>query len=262
MYKLTETEVLSQPSEYVDEKNFTGRYSYETGEGDGGYLDTFNALKVQVDHNYIQYKEQLRNIMTKRESVKDDVRTALKLLLIDALIPVAYILLLLVLMFLGKYYGLFAVFYVFLNILFYPLAFICEIVLLPGLVKNLINYKMQDEILNSGKYLEKYKKSNNIITFEDEKKFLKKMIREYETFYELVIVEGLDKKDGNLGNVDTDEMTPEQQKIIDKMRSLSIFKEYHATIVETRRKVGIEYFIVITVVIIVGGLFALAKMTQ
>ena len=88
------------------------------------------------------------------------------------------------------------------------------------------------------------------------------MIREYETFYELVIVEGLDKKDGNLGNVDTDEMTPEQQKIIDKMRSLSIFKEYHATIVETRRKVGIEYFIVITVVIIVGGLFALAKMTQ
>jgi hypothetical protein len=98
--------------------------------------------------------------------------------------------------------------------------------------------------LTSDRTLEEYKKDNNYISFVDEKKYLKKKIMEYDTFYELVAVEGLDKKDGNLASDDSGFMTDDQKKVLDKMRSLSIFHEYKATVMATRKEVGIKWLII------------------
>ena len=67
---------------------------------------------------------------------------------------------------------------------------------------------------------------------------------EYDTFYELVAVEGLDKKDGNLATDDSGFMTDEQKKVLDKMRSLSVFHEYKASVSATRKEVGIMWLII------------------
>ncbi len=248
MYKLSETEVLIQPSEYVDEKNFVGMYKYETTEGDGGYLDTFNALKDQIDFNYVQYKEQLKSLVYRQEDVRNDLKTAKRIMLIVFFIPFAVFLLLQVFIYLGSFQNMFgglcAVFGTVISIAVYPIAIICEVFLLPGMVKNYTNYLGQYRILTSDKGLEEYRKSNDIISFQDEKKFLKKKIMEYDTFYELVAVEGLDKKDGNLASDDSGFMTDEQKKVLDKMRSLSIFHDYKATVSATRKEVGVMWLII------------------
>ena len=244
MYKLTETEVLTQPSEYVDEKNFVGMYSYETTEGDGGYLDTFNALKNQIDFNYVQYKEQLKSLVKRLEDVKSDRNHALKLVLIVGLFPIAYNLLLQILVIFGMDYGLPALIYSILNIFNIPVILVCEVILMPIFAKNLANHIGQYRILTSDEFLKDYRKNNNIISFQDEKRFLKKTIMEYDTFYELVAVEGLDRKDGNLAGSDSDVLTEDQRKVLDKMRSLSVFKEYKATVGLTRKEVGIKWLII------------------
>ena len=248
MYKLSETEVLIQPSEYVDEKNFVGMYKYETTEGDGGYLDSFNALKEQIDFNYIQYKEQLKSLVRRQEDVRTDLKLAKRSMLIVLFFPAAVFLLLQVLIYFGTLgfpgSGLIALFGTVITIAVYPITIICEVFLLPGMVKNYANHLGQYRILTSDRTLEEYKKDNNYISFVDEKKYLKKKIMEYDTFYELVAVEGLDKKDGNLASDDSGFMTDDQKKVLDKMRSLSIFHEYKATVMATRKEVGIKWLII------------------
>lgn len=244
MYKLTETEVLTQPSEYIDEKNFVGMYKYETTEGDGGYLDTFNALKAQIDFNYVQYKEQLKSLVRRNNDVKQDMHIALRLLLIVALIPVVIFLILQLLSYIGEYVHFIALLYVVINMAFIPATIVCEIFLLPGMARNYVNYLEQYRLLNSDDVLRDYRESNDIISFPDEKRFLKKKIMEYDTFYELVAVEGLDRADGNLGGFDTAEMTEDQKRVLDKMRSLSVFHEYKASVSQTRKEVGIKWLII------------------
>lgn len=249
MYKLTETEVLIQPSEYIDERKFRGIANYETAEGDGGYLDSFNALKYQIDHNYVLYKEQLKTLVTRSNQVDEDVKLAWRAVIIVALIPVAMKLLYFLLIPLAvcnnlTVAGIFSGICVFLNILTLPAAVVCEFFMLPGCTKNLINYITQRKLLNSDEFFKSYREGNNIISFMDEKKFLKNTIAEYDKFYELVALEGLDRKDGNLQGANSDQMSDEQKMVLEKMREMSIFHEYKATVVQTRKEIGFGWVII------------------
>ncbi len=249
MYKLTETEILIQPSEYVDERRYRGITNYETAEGDGGYLDSFNALKYQIDHNYILYKEQLKSLVTRSAQVDDDVKIAWKSVIFIAILPLMVKLLYWVLTPLAISHnpnvaGIFSGICVILNILTLPLAVVCEFFMLPGATKHLVNHITQRKLLNSDEFFKKYREGNDIISFVDEKKFLKKTIAEYDKFYELVAIEGLDKKDGNLQGADSDQMTDEQRQVLEKMREMSIFREYKATVVQTRKEVGFGWVII------------------
>ena len=79
MYKLSETEVLAQPTEYVNESEYKV-WNYKTGEGDGGFMDSFNALKYQIDFNYSQYNyySVIQNQIEER-----NIQEAIKLSLIE-----------------------------------------------------------------------------------------------------------------------------------------------------------------------------------
>ena len=57
-------------------------------EGDGGYLDSFKALKQQIDYNYERYKEQLEAINKRSAQVNEDLKLAIKMAVIVFLIPV------------------------------------------------------------------------------------------------------------------------------------------------------------------------------
>lgn len=248
-YKLTETEVLIQPSEYIDERKFRGISNYETAEGDGGYLDSFNALKYQIDHNYVLYKEQLKSLVTRSNQVDEDVRIAWRTVIIVILVPVILKLVYFLLTPLAicdnfTVAGIFSGICMILNILTLPAAVVFEFFLLPGCTKNLINYITQRKLLNSDEFFKGYREGNDIISFVDEKKFLKNKIAEYDKFYELVALEGLDKKDGNLQGLDSDQMSNEQKMVLEKMREMSIFHEYKATVVQTRKEIGFGWVII------------------
>ncbi len=256
-YKLSETEVLTQPSEYIDESQFNSLSSYETTDGnaDGGYLDSFNSLKKQVDYNYYQYKEQLRSLAGRADEVLANMKYARNMMLIVFAIPVIYTLLLQLFMHLGVRAGLFAALYVILYGLFFAVVFVSYVLVLPGMIKNFINLYGQYKALNSGGSMKNYRKSNDIISFQDEKEFLKKTIREYDSFYEEVMVQGLDKRDGALGGNDSGVLTGEQTVVLNKMRSLSVFRDYKASVAETRKEVGIGTvliaFMIITAVLLI-----------
>ena len=249
MYKLSETEVLIQPSDYIDEKKYHGIVNYETAEGDGGYLDSFNALKYQIDRNYVMYKEQLKTLVTRSNQLDNDVKIAWRTVIIVALFPA--VLVLLYYMFLPltsinslTVKGIFSGLCVILKILIPPAVVVCEFYMLPGCTKNLINYVTQRKLLNSDEFFKNYREGNDIISFADEKKFLKKTISEYDKFYELVALEGLDKKDGNLQGSNSDQMSDEQKMVLEKMREMSVFREYRATVVQTRKEIGFGWVII------------------
>ncbi len=243
MYKLSETEVLAQPTEYVNESEYKV-WNYKTGEGDGGFMDSFNALKYQIDFNYSQYKDQLRTLLVRQNKLKDDYRSSIRQIFFVALIPVFYYIILRGVIWLGLRIDLVAVLYTVLVLFQAPLVFVCDFLLMPGFVKHMLNYKRQLVILNSGPELEKYRRKHDIISFYDEKVFLKNTIEQYDKFYEDMIIEGWDKKSTTEAWKNVKEPDKKQLEILDRMRSLSIFHECKASVVETRKAIGFGWVIV------------------
>ena len=220
---------------------------YETAEGDGGFLDSFNALKELIDYNYSAYKEQLSTLYKRQDNLKKDYRYSIKVLIIDIMIPIAWALLVQGCVWLGQRIGVFSVIYIGL-ILFFPVAvFVCDLVFAPGFTKNVVSYKKQILVLNSGSTMMEYRKKNGIISFEDEKQFLNNRIGQIEDFNHDVEIEGWDKKDRHPDWTNRGEMNDEQRAILDRMRSLSNFEEYRASVVETRGKVGIGWIFIILI---------------
>ena len=220
-------------------------------EGDGGYLDSFKALKQQIDYNYERYKEQLEAINKRSAQVNEDLKLAIKMAVIVFLIPVF----MLVVMFItGKLgllkmeiiSGIFSMIFTIFYLVFAPVTIITEGFILPVMLKNVYNYYVQRELLNSDEFLKKYRKNKGIISFIDERKFLIDTIHKYDSFYEDIELRGLDRKDGIIReSLINGEMTEEQMAVLERMRSLSLFKEYKATVVETRKEVGLYTVLII-----------------
>lgn len=220
-------------------------------EGDGGYLDSFKALKQQIDYNYERYKEQLEAINKRSAQVNEDLKLAIKMAVIVFLIPVF----MLVVMFItGKLgllkleiiSGIFSMIFTIFYLVFAPVTIITEGFILPVMLKNVYNYYVQRELLNSDEFFKKYRKNKGIISFIDERKFLIDTIHKYDSFYEDIELRGLDRKDGIIReSLINGEMTEEQMAVLERMRSLSLFKEYKATVVETRKEVGLYTVLII-----------------
>lgn len=220
-------------------------------EGDGGYLDSFKALKQQIDYNYERYKEQLEAINKRSAQVNEDLKLAIKMAVIVFLIPVF----MLVVMFItGKLgllkmeiiSGIFSMIFTIFYLIFAPVTIITEGFILPVMLKNVYNYYVQRELLNSDEFFKKYRKNKGIISFIDERKFLIDTIHKYDSFYEDIELRGLDRKDGIIReSLIKGEMTEEQIAVLERMRSLSLFKEYKATVVETRKEVGLYTVLII-----------------
>lgn len=220
-------------------------------EGDGGYLDSFKALKQQIDYNYERYKEQLEAINKRSAQVNEDLKLAIKMAVIVFLIPVF----MLVVMFItGKLgllkieiiSGIFSMIFTIFYLVFVPVTIITECFILPVMLKNVYNYYVQRELLNSDEFFKKYRKNKGIISFIDERKFLIDTIHKYDSFYEDIELRGLDRKDGIIReSLINGEMTEEQIAVLERMRSLSLFKEYKATVVETRKEVGLYTVLII-----------------
>lgn len=220
-------------------------------EGDGGYLDSFKALKQQIDYNYERYKEQMEAINKRSAQVNEDLKLAIKMAVIVFLIPVF----MLVVMFItGKLgllkmeiiSGIFSMIFTIFYLVFAPVTIITEGFILPVMLKNVYNYYVQRELLNSDEFFKKYRKNKGIISFIDERKFLIDTIHKYDSFYEDIELRGLDRKDGIIReSLINGEMTEEQMAVLERMRSLSLFKEYKATVVETRKEVGLYTVLII-----------------
>ena len=52
------------------------------------------------------------------------------------------------------------------------------------------------------------------------------------------------KADGYFSKLDTSEMIPKQKEILDRMRILSKYEDYRASVVETRKEVGAGWLII------------------
>ena len=212
-------------------------YKNEKSWGDSGYSDSFRALKSQIDYNYNRYKDQLVFLERRRENLTKEKWASLKMLLVIFLMPVIVFFLERLFTFLGAKSGIFGILAISFMILLPVSIVVCEIFMLLPAARNLMNNIYRDNVLNlPGK--------EPIITFVDEKKFLNQKINEIEMFYERIETEGLDIKGGTFQLGADDEMSEYDQKILDEMRSLSLFKECSATVTEIKREAGYAWLIV------------------
>ena len=234
-----------------------GWSQYETATGDGGFLDSFNALKQQIDFVYRRYKEQRANLDTRIKDLAQSRNKRLKTVILMIAAPIVCCLLLELFTRLGLIMPVFGLFYIIMLIVTPICAVVCIFIFLPAALRELINAIWQYKVLNSDESSKEYRKKKQIISFEDERNFLEDIIKKYDDFYREVDQYELDKKDGWLQLYDTDEMTAEQQEIIDRMRSMTIYKEYSASVVETRKNASVLWLIigVPIMIIVIGVLF-------
>ena len=206
--------------------------TYRTNSGDGGFLDSFNELKRQMDFVAGQYMTQQENMKERKAQLDKEAKDSMITTGVVALIPAAYNLLLLLLSLLGSLSGLFSLFYVFLYILNSAVFFVCEFLILPGAIRNMTNRLWQKKILNSGPEQMAYRQKNHIISFDDERRFLEDRLDRYNE-----ICKEIEEKE-------TAELLSEQNDILDKMRKLTVQKDYQATVAETRKNAGPEWLII------------------
>ena len=83
-----------------------------------------------------------------------------------------------------------------------------------------------------------------LASFEDEKAFLKKKIKEYDKFYSRIETEGIDKKGGRMGLGSPDTLTDYDKKMLNEMRSMSIFEDYYASNSAMTKKAGMVWIII------------------
>ena len=221
--------------------------NYQTTSGDGGFLDSFNELKRQMDFVADQYKIQQENMKERKAQLDKTAKDSMMTTGIIALIPAAYNLILLIFSILGSLSGLFSIFYIFLYILNAAVFLVCEFFILPGSVRNMANRLWQKKILNSGPEQMAYRQKNHIISFDDERRFLEDRIDRYNEMCKEIEEKELDKGSGIFSILyvgETDELLPEQKDILDKMRKLTIQQDYQATVAETRRDAGPEWIVI------------------
>ncbi len=217
---------------------------YETTSADGGFLDSYNSLKQQIDFVASEYRQQKKSMVMRKQELDEDVRKSVITTALIAFSPAIYNLFLMILAFIGGHSGLISVFFVFLYIFELPVFFVAEALLLPGAIRTLMNRLWQKKYLNSGKENIAYRRKNNIISFDDERRFLDEKLENYQMFCREAEENQYGKADGYFSKLDTSEMIPKQKEILDRMRILSKYEDYRASVVETRKEVGAGWLII------------------
>ena len=178
--------------------------------GDDGFRDSYNALKHQIDFNYSEYNIQLKSLDARRQMLKHDYMYSIKMLIVDLLIPIIYILLIRGCIYLGYKLAVFSIIYIIMVLATPIVFFVFDIFLALGMLRNVVSY--------------------------NEKAFLNNEIGRIEEFYR-----DMENKDYAEGD---------HIRILDRMRSLSLFKEYRATVYKTKEKIGWLWIFVVLLMIL------------
>ena len=239
-------------------------YDKEKYSGDSGYGDSFRALKSQIDYNYKRYKEQLSSLDDRKAALIKDKNDSFNMFLMILFAPVVIFLLMELFTYLGSKHGFFGLFAITFLVMIPIVVIICEFFLLPAAARNLVNNIYRVKVMNlpgsgykSGKTSLSNGNMNNtgrggswnngsqIITFVDEKKYLLARISEIETFNRRIENFGLDQKGGKFKlGASSGELSDADQKILEEMRELSVFREYKATVSEIKREAGYSWILV------------------
>ncbi len=200
--------------------------------GDGGYHDTFMALKAQVDHVYDQYKDRWAYLPRKKEEMRQERNHYIMQAAFFLLIP-------LVMSLLARLFAdTVSLSSIIVQVAASLSAVVCDVFLLPLTIRDFANAEYRYRELNRPP--EKEKKNNTIITFADEEQFLRRIIAEYDRFYERIEREDLSRrKETDDLTIDRDrELTDREQAVLDKMRGMTVCEKYQASIGELRKVSG------------------------
>ncbi|MCR5228392.1 MAG: hypothetical protein K6E27_14430 [Eubacterium sp.] len=211
--------------------------------GDGGYLDSFRALKQQVDRNYKEYKRQYSSIEERKAELKSEVRSKKRIVLMILFAPLILFGFVEIFVLLGSRWGFFGIFYfIFVGLMMLSIGVGILGMLFPA-IRNYLNASFRYKLLMNEELSESIKKKFGVITFSDEEIFLLSKISSIDEFYRRVKLEGLDKGE-SYKLVDCGEMTDYAREVLDDMRSKSLFVEYRATNANMRREAGYEWVVI------------------
>jgi|GEM_PF-2839002 len=266
-----ETAILTLDSKYVDESAVTPWENSDESKGDGGYLDTFRYLKKQMDYNYKQYKDQLRGLVKREDKLRSDRNWALGLFIAAILIPVIYMIVHIALVLASDNTTVYVV-TTYVGTFFKAIMFVIIFIAIPITMRSFLTKQRQYSIMMGSKRYEGYCSRNDIITFADEKRFLKNRIIEFDKFYENVSINGWDRIGGDASNESRDfarsysevnenieqKKNETQERIIEDMRRMSMFKEYRASSLDGERALGIGWLYVCILVLVCAMMLYLA----
>ena len=265
-----DTEVLIAPSAFVNESEFrnfddilesidadeierrnrSGRF---ISDEFGAYQDTYKYLKQQMDFTYVRYKDQLRSLSDRKNKVKKDMTKSISTVTFMFLLPFIYVGILFLLRWMDTP-ATDIIFMIFLTLVG-PVLAITLIAFTPAAFKELNNRVFRYRVLGNDSSKEKYRKKNKIITFEDEKKFLKRTIMEFDDFYKEAAIEGYGTADGNEAKYaeDLEALDVRREKVLEKMRGMAEMKEHMAILTETKKEVGIGWMMIGVVLAVAAG---------
>ena len=265
-----DTEVLIAPSAFVNESEFrnfddilesidadeierrnrSGRF---ISDEFGAYQDTYKYLKQQMDFTYVRYKDQLRSLSDRKNKVKKDMTKSISTVTFMFLLPFIYVGILFLLRWMDTP-ATDIIFMIFLTLVG-PVLAITLIAFTPAAFKELNNRVFRFRVLGNDSSKEKYRKKNKIITFEDEKKFLKRTIMEFDDFYKEAAIEGYGTADGNEAKYaeDLEALDVRREKVLEKMRRMAEMKEHMAILTETKKEVGIGWMMIGVVLAVAAG---------
>ena len=206
-----------------------------------------------MDFTYVRYKDQLRSLSDRKNKVKKDMTKSISTVTFMFLLPFIYVGILFLLRWMDTP-ATDIIFMIFLTLVG-PVLAITLIAFTPAAFKELNNRVFRFRVLGNDSSKEKYRKKNKIITFEDEKKFLKRTIMEFDDFYKEAAIEGYGTADGNEAKYaeDLEALDVRREKVLEKMRRMAEMKEHMAILTETKKEVGIGWMMIGVVLAVAAG---------
>lgn len=190
--------------------------------GDGGYRDVCSSLIEQIKHVEMKYKDQLAGLNIRRRKLKDDIKSDL----IASVMCIVSLFLVLgfryILGLLSKLSGVFAVFGVFISVLFPAAVVTVLFFILPSYLRRLSLNVRNDHIMNEH-FDDEVIIDREVITFPQEERYIR------ERLYEIELARKMHMKveaeySGRIDE-DWDECIQED---VDRLRKASIYREYYA----------------------------------
>ena len=215
---------------------------YNEEQADGGYHDTCNSLLNQIKQVERMYRDQLKGLKGRREDLKQEIKSDIKAVIICIVTVIMLVVFVKVcekIMIDGVLLMIYAVVKIFLPAV--ALVVLCFIN--TFYIKKLLFDVKKNNIMNET--LEAVNRSN-VITFKQEEAFLKKKL------YDIEIARDAHKSvDREYQGKFSDEWDDKITNDVQRLRSVSIFKEYYAHGVEKGSAAG-QMVIPLVVTLMVG----------
>ncbi len=229
---LKEGQITDEERRALKENAFRSGGSYEYADeagGNDGFLDTYNGLAQRIRHTRTVYQEQLNALAYRENDQNKRIRETTKLIIIVAsTIVLLYV-----------YYaarneirkavdGIDIITGIMLLLEFIvPVAvFVLSLYMLPLLIIQLIKERRTRSLLCGTGLNETLAKEKGLVTYREERAYLNEKLREIDDFMSRTPASMLSEA-SNTNTKDT--WTDAETAIIEKMQTLSLFREFHAS---------------------------------